>query len=548
MRRTWATLALAAAVATLNVVPLASAVAQQQVTLDRIDVFLKGADMVAATQMLTQKTGLQFVIEPSAEPFNSVTLNLKDVSPEDAIRYIVQAAGGYFRRDESGVFIISRKPFAPIVPEVVAKETPKPKITKSLKVAHVDVRHVFQQVLGLGPFDNINVFRSINEFASVGTTANTPRILQPNIGLMNQTNPQAANTYRPVASRQALPATSGESGNSIALPGEEASQGLVGGGAGGGGGQFGGGGGQFGGGGGQFGGGGGQQGGNFQMRGGEGLIGQSIDYISYDPTDNSIVVRGSEEDISKLQRDIALFDVAPQQVQIKVEFITTSSSTAKSLGFDWLFQRGAVFAGSRPGSFVRADDPVFVNYATGNITARMRTLLQQGYGKVVNAPILRTLNNQPAIIQNIVNTNIIISQVISAGNGQIITAPTLFPITISTQLGIAPRINLDGTITVFINTQIADFGQIRRSPDGTEVPDQLIQLIQVVARVKNNETIALGGLTRKQNTGQTTRWPVLGDLPIIGQFFRFTTNETNTSELLIFVTPTVIEDDDTAGN
>ncbi|HRK22186.1 MAG TPA: hypothetical protein PLX06_10270, partial [Fimbriimonadaceae bacterium] len=284
-------------------------------------------------------------------------------------------------------------------------------------------------------------------------------------------------------------------------------------------------------------------GGQGTLQGGQGLVGQSIDFISFDPTDNSIIVRGNDQDIADLQRYISMFDVAPKQVTVKVEFITTSSSNSRSLGFDWLYERGTVFFGVRPGSFARAGDPIFLNYATGNVASRMRALLSTGKGKVVQAPIIRTLNNQPASVLSQVQTSIFISQVVSVGNGQIITVPQLVNFTITTGLNVAPRINDDGYITMFINVPVQDFGQIRRGPNGEEVPDLLSQTISVVARVKNGETIALGGLTRKSDTGSESRFPILGDLPIIGQFFRSTNAEKNNTELLIFVTPNIIEDD-----
>jgi type II secretory pathway component GspD/PulD (secretin) len=271
---------------------------------------------------------------------------------------------------------------------------------------------------------------------------------------------------------------------------------------------------------------------------------EGISYISFDPTDNSFIVEGTDEAIQEFIRLINEFDRAPQQVTIKVEFITTSSSVSRSLGFEFLYSRGAVFAGTTPGSFIRTGDPVFLNYGSGNVTARMRTQLLEGFGKVVNAPIIRTLNNQPALVQSSVTTTIFINQVVGNGAGSVIVTPQPFPLNVTTFLLVAPRINGDGTITVALNPQIADFGQLRRGPDGQEIPDQLFQAVSVVARVKNDETIVLGGLTRKSDQGSEARVPILADLPIIGQFFRSTTRDRNNSELLIFVTPHIVEEDE----
>jgi general secretion pathway protein D len=61
--------------------------------------------------------------------------------------------------------------------------------------------------------------------------------------------------------------------------------------------------------------------------------------------------------------------------------------------------------------------------------------------------------------------------------------------------------------------------------------------------VKNGETIALGGLNKKNDLSSRRRYPILSELPILGQFFRQRTTSRNDTELIIFVTPTVVEDD-----
>jgi len=326
------------------------------------------------------------------------------------------------------------------------------------------------------------------------------------------------------------------------LPGEEASPQL----GGLGGGQGGGLGGGLGGGGGQGLGGGGQGGGNANLTGGQGLVPEGIDFISYDPTDNSLVVRGSEDDINQLQSYINLFDVAPRQVQIKVEFVTTTETIDRSFGTEFLYQRGAIFAGTRPGAFVRSGDPVFLNYATGDITARLRAQLTEGNGRVVSAPILRTLNNQPASINSSISTTIFINSTIIS-NGAVVTQTNPVTLQAQTFLTVAPRINDDNTITVYLQPQIANFVGTSRGPNGEQIPNQVIQGISVVARVRNNETIVLGGLTQKNDDNGSQRVPILSELPIVGQFFRFNTKVRTNSELLIFVTPSIV-DEDTTGN
>jgi general secretion pathway protein D len=218
----------------------------------------------------------------------------------------------------------------------------------------------------------------------------------------------------------------------------------------------------------------------------------------------------------------------------------------KSIGFDFLYSRGTLLTGTAPGTFARTSDPVFLNFATGNVTTRMRTLLQEGRGKVVSSPSIRTLNNQPATIASQITTYIFINQtIISIGTA--VTNSNPVPLTANTSLSVAPRINDDNTITVFLNPTVASFVGTSRDSLGNEFPNLSVQSISVVARVKNGETIALGGMTDKNDNTTVSRVPLLSDLPIIGQFFRSTQRTKRNSDLLIFVTPRIVEEDEIGG-
>jgi general secretion pathway protein D len=515
----------------LVVAPVSSALAQRPSDETRIShLFLKDADLMTAVQMVMQRTGVQIVFDSSQEPYNKVFLNIDDMTVENAIGYICKAAGAFVRRDENGVYIISHNPAKG---EVLPANPPVKviKMVKKIKLSHADPKAVYDMLMFQIPFSSSQGFDALRKFTA---DANTNNELNKFWGgnLSVQTTP--SQTFTPVNSRQSMPIQGTESGNDIRLPGEFGSQGLQGGG------------GAQGGGGGAQGGAGGQGRGGATLTGGQGLVPQGIDFISYDPTDNSIVVRGTEEDIAELQRNITLFDTPPRQVQIKVEFVTTTENLDKSIGYDFLYQRGPLFTGNRPGTFARSSDPVFLNYATGNITSRLRTLLQEGRGKVVSAPIVRTLNNQPATIASSIQTTIFINQSV-VSNGVIVTTSNPVPLQAQTFLTVAPRINDDGFITVAISPQVANFVGTSRAPDGTEIPNLVTQFINVVARVKNGETIVLGGLANKNDNSTTSRIPLLSDLPIIGQFFRGSDHTKVNSDLLIFITPTIIEDEENGG-
>lgn len=530
--RTLSTLRKSAATFALMAVSVTS-LAQSTAT---VDIVLRDADLLQATEALTAQTGLQFVLEPGLNA-GKINLSLIGKSPEEAIQYISKAAGVFAERDANGVFIIRANRAAAV--EAPTPVIRRPLVVRKLRLRHADPEDVYRMVTEGRPAEEVwsrDIARRFVGFYDPNSSRIGPSTLTVVPGVIPAPTP--------------IDRTFAETANGIELPGEGARQRGGGGGAGMGiGGQPGGG---FGGGlGGQPGGGGlagGQPGGGIgaggvgQLVGGEGFVPEGIEQVTYDPTDNSLVVQGTEEAIRELERIIEQFDIAPRQVIVKVEFITTSQSIDRALGIDWLYQRGPMITGNRPGSFARAMDPIFLNWSTGNLTTRLRTLLSDGWGRVVNAPLVRTLNNQTATVVSSAQTTIFINQIVS-GPGGIIVTPQPTSVTVTSGLSVRPRINGDGTITMMLTPQVQDFGQLRRGPDGQEIPDLLNQAIQVVARVQNGETIALAGFTRKSDSFSQGRFPILSELPIIGQLFRGRNQTQNTSELIVFVTPTIVEED-----
>jgi type II secretory pathway component GspD/PulD (secretin) len=156
------------------------------------------------------------------------------------------------------------------------------------------------------------------------------------------------------------------------------------------------------------------------------------------------------------------------------------------------------------------------------------------------------MNNQQAVFSATTNTTVFVNQVISTAGG-IVLSPQPQTVPVTNQLSVRPRINGDGTVTMGLQPQISDFGQLRRGPDGTEIPDTLTQFLLVVVRVKSGDTVALGGLTRKMDNSSRSKIPILSDLPIIGQLFQGRNSQRSTQELTVFVTPTILEDESYGG-
>ncbi len=267
------------------------------------------------------------------------------------------------------------------------------------------------------------------------------------------------------------------------------------------------------------------------------LLGESIDAIFAYPEQNALLVRGDDEDIEDLKNLISLIDIPPRQVVIKAEFVEVSTSVTQRMGIDWLLSRPNYVAQTnfQPGG------NVLVGVQTGNLTATLRAELTQGGGKVVNAPIISTLNNRRAYI-TVSQGDWVFSPVIETTQTGNITRSIPQPIQFDSSLEVLPQINGDNSITLTLRPQISDQSGISRSPDGQELPKTTTQFLSTARRVQNGETIVVGGFIKKNDNKSGTKVPILGDLPLIGSLFRTGFDIKQDTETLIFITPTIVEE------
>lgn len=257
---------------------------------------------------------------------------------------------------------------------------------------------------------------------------------------------------------------------------------------------------------------------------------------------SALIVVGEPDAIQELRELIELLDVPPQQIEVEARFVTLSVNDADSLGMTWSVTNGTA---SASGSTLGQGGASFAfQYATGNFQALLTTIVRNNKGKVVNAPKVATQNGQPAIVAFDQTIPVTISDTVITQASQTVST-TIDTIDVTTELVVVPRVTgqpPDESITTIIVPQVADIIGYVDNPSGGTIPIVATQQIQTMLRVPNGQTIALGGLVRKNNSESSTRIPLLGDLPFIGGLFRSRTRTTDESELLIFLTPTILRE------
>ncbi|MBI2842339.1 MAG: type II secretion system protein GspD [Armatimonadetes bacterium] len=267
------------------------------------------------------------------------------------------------------------------------------------------------------------------------------------------------------------------------------------------------------------------------------LLPDGVDLVMPFSSDNSIIVRGTEEGIAEFKELVHLLDVPPKQVSIKAEFIEVSTNDVKKLGIDWSLERLNETINT---NFNPAGN-VVVGVTTGNLAASLRAELTRSSGKIINSPIISTINNEFAMIMIGSQIPYWTTVLQSTGIGQVVSNQIVNSLNVTTYLQVLPRVNGDGTITLTLTPSVQDTGRIYTDPTGnSEIPETRFQSLYTRRRVMNGETIVVGGFIRKDESVTQTQIPILGSLPIIGPLFRSTSKTGQDRELLIFVTPTII--------
>ena len=110
-----------------------------------------------------------------------------------------------------------------------------------------------------------------------------------------------------------------------------------------------------------------------------------------------------------------------------------------------------------------------------------------------------------------------------------------------TKLKVTPQVNEGDAVLLEIEQEVSS---VDSSSNSTLGPTFNTRTIQNAVLVKTGETVVLGALLDGFSKGQVSKVPLLGDIPLVGQLFRYTSTERAKRNLMVFIRPTIIRDDD----
>lgn len=285
--------------------------------------------------------------------------------------------------------------------------------------------------------------------------------------------------------------------------------------------------------------------------------------IVEDSRTNSLIVTDTPAKMEMISKIIASLDLPVAQVLLEVEMLDVSKNVVDSLGFEFgsspftaIITGATASMGFPYGSWTKFMDKgkgqISINPTANAYQVQLDFLRTQSDTKFLARPKILTLNNETAEIRIATNESIGLTTVTTSTEG--IGTTTAEPERSETGviLRVTPQINEDnGEITMFVYPRIAEAvsGNTFIADDAEyQYRDPEERSTKSVVRIKDGETVVLGGLIRNEYSRQTKKLPFFADIPIIGLLFRHIGGSTTAPdkdkqrELLVFITPRIIKD------
>ncbi len=288
--------------------------------------------------------------------------------------------------------------------------------------------------------------------------------------------------------------------------------------------------------------------------------------IAVDHGANRLIIVTSPRIIAEIQSIVAQMDKPAQQVMLEARVVEVSTDGLKTLGIDWdqLNRQGFTFvegAGITPPDNIESPPPLSGGnlipntpgtndiWKLGNFSrfpkvfrAYLDLLIHDGNARVLASPKLVTLNGQPATMLSGQRIPYLVSQTVFAG-GAAAPTQTVQMEEVGIKLAITPLINADGYITVHILPEVSSVVGFRGVAN--DLPVIATRQAETTVRLKDGNSVLIGGLLDEEKTVNVTKVPLLGSIPFFGLLFQHHNITTSTRDLVIEVTPHLLREDTT---
>lgn len=299
--------------------------------------------------------------------------------------------------------------------------------------------------------------------------------------------------------------------------------------------------------------------------------------IAIDPRTNKLIITDVAEVFPQVENILAELDIKPPQILIEAQIVEVSKTSGLNLGFEYGGSDGTMVSMTGPSrkvdyEYIKGigvkgwnyifptkaqlesdsgsgsgdsgssssssddegeDEGGLLDFSAFNIV--LRSLLTRGEAKYLGKPKVVTLNNKTATITTSTDATVGYTQSLSGTTTEMSTQSAERK-RVGLTLQVTPQVNREGYVTLYVQPSYSDV--VSSGFENTK--DTTTRAASTLVRVKNGQTVVIGGLLTSRETDQTRKVPLLGDIPIIGWLFTSKTKSKSTTDLVIFITPTIL--------
>lgn len=247
----------------------------------------------------------------------------------------------------------------------------------------------------------------------------------------------------------------------------------------------------------------------------------------------------------------------PSQIRLEAQIIEINSDYTKNLGIQYWSQTpgsnsssdsstgnsnsgitvgtAGLFYGGEDFSSTRKHGG-WLGSHVANVNVTLQALINEGKARILSRPSITTMSGKTANI--LIGGRIPIP--VSDGNGNVSIDWHEYGV----KLNIEPVVDSEDKITSKVHAEVSTLDYSHGVKiDSFSVPGIATREAESEVNVRSGMTMAIGGLINSEDAKIVSKIPLLGDIPIIGRFFRHTSNTRDKRELIILITPTLVADD-----
>ncbi|MBD8881110.1 type IV pilus secretin PilQ [Rhodanobacter sp. 7MK24] len=305
--------------------------------------------------------------------------------------------------------------------------------------------------------------------------------------------------------------------------------------------------------------------------------------VSSDDRTNTLLLNDTADKTEQIRKLVAVLDRPVQQVLIESRIVIATDSFTRQLGVQWgayaqrvnpsgqVIQTGGGAGGTTlgwttPGSTtsgsasttgastnpgLNVNLPQSTSSPAGTLgfailgknyalDLELSAAQTEGNSETIASPRVITANQQEAVIRQGQEIGYVTYQGGAGSSASTGTATVQFKDAVL-QLKVTPTITADNRVYLAINVNKDTLAQFLQTPQG-QVPEINTQSVNTSVLVDNGQTVVLGGIYEVDKSNTVTKVPGLGDIPVLGILFRTTSRNDSKAELLIFVTPRILND------